>query len=92
MLEFQLQKEKIYDIIETTKEKYKIIEDNINVIKTIVNDKVYENVSDGSKMKTIRSSDTLLNNKDFREKYEIAYMEKDDYIAELEQEEENDNK
>ena len=90
MLEFQLQKEKIYDIIETTKEKYKIIEENIGVIKTIVNDKVYENVSFGSKMKTIRSSDTLLNNKDFREKYEIAYMEKDDYIAELEQEEEND--
>ena len=91
MLEFQLNKEKIYEIIEQTQKKYDMNQKNCDQIIKIVEDKVYIK-NEGNKMKTIRSSDTLLDNKDFREKYEIAFMEKDDFIAELDQEDENDYK
>lgn len=91
MLEFQLNKEKIYEIIEETQKKYDMNQKNCDQIIKIVEDKVYVK-NEGNKMKTIRSSDTLLDNKDFREKYEIAFMEKDDFIAELDQEDENDYK
>lgn len=91
MLEFQLNKEKIYEIIEETQKKYNMNQKNCEEIIKIVEDRVYIK-NEENKMKTIRSSDTLLDNKDFREKYEIAFMEKDDFIAELDQEDENDYK
>lgn len=82
MVEFNLGKSTIYEVIQEAKKKYNIGESIIEELKKIIDTSPVEN----KKMKEVKSTDALFKRKRINGNYDIAFMEKDDDIKENENE------